>query len=114
MLMSAEDFFGVIRKVYFPGGGFTPADFIIANGGLIDVFLRGIFLEEDSSKQKTLQRHMEMCETNLETALSRIPIHIPNSIEYILALLFGVCVPMFSQRLSSTAATHFLRILTAG
>ena len=106
MFMRADEFLGFIRKVYFPGGGFSPADFIIANGGLIDVFLRAIFLEEDSSKQRTLQTHMEICETNLETALSRIPIHIPNTIEYCLALLFGVC--------PCSEAAHFLWILTSG
>ena len=79
-----------IRKVYFPGGGFSLADFIIANGGLIDVFLRSMFLEDDTSKRAILQHHMQACEANLETALSRLPIHMPNTLDYCLALLFGV------------------------
>lgn len=88
--MNAEDFAGYTRKVYFPGGGFSAADFIIVNGGLIDVFLRSTLLEEDPAKRETLQQHMAMCEANLETALSRIPIHMPNTIDYCLALLVGV------------------------
>ena len=90
MFLKAEDFMGFIRKVYFPGGGFSLADFIIANGGLIDVFLRSMFLEEEGSKRTALQHHMESCEANLETALSRLPIHMPNTVDYCLALLFGV------------------------
>ncbi|KAK4194932.1 hypothetical protein QBC40DRAFT_317728 [Triangularia verruculosa] len=90
MYMKAEDFIGYIRKVYFPGGGFSAADFIVVNGGLIDIFLRSTLLEEDSSKRETLRQHMAMCEANLETALSRLPIHMPNTVDYCLALLVGV------------------------
>lgn len=92
MFIRANEFLEYLRKVYFPGGGFNTADFIIANGGLVDVFIRAMFLEEDSSRREVLQRNMETCEANLETALARIPIHIPNTIEYCLALVFGVCV----------------------
>jgi hypothetical protein len=90
MYMTAEDFVGYIRTVYFPGGGFSAADFIIVNGGLIDVFLRSTFLEEDATKRETLKQHMIMCQVNLETALSRLPIHMPNTMDHCLALLVGV------------------------
>jgi hypothetical protein len=93
MFMKADVFVGYIRKVYFPGGGFSTADFIIVNGGLIDVFLRSTLLEEDVSKRETLGLHMAMCEANLETALSLLPIHMPNTIDYCLALLVGVSMP---------------------
>lgn len=89
MFLKADRFMEFIRKVYFPGGGFSLADFVIANGGLIDVFLRSMFLEEDPTKLATLQQHMELCETNLETALSRLPVHMPNTIDYCLALLLA-------------------------
>lgn len=90
MYMKAEDFIGYTRKVYFPGGGYSAADFIIVNGGLIDIFLRSILLEEDASKQDILRQHMSTCEANLETALSRLPIHMPNTMDYCVALLVGV------------------------
>ncbi|KAK4158455.1 hypothetical protein C8A00DRAFT_28460 [Chaetomidium leptoderma] len=111
MYMKADVFVGYIRTVYFPGGGFSAADFIIVNGGLIDVFLRSIFLEEDASKRETLQQHMAMCEANLETALSRLPVHMPNTMDYCLALLVGVNHCMKSSKSSAawslvTTALH--------
>lgn len=90
MIMKAEDFIGYTRKVYFPGGGYSAADFIIVNGGLIDIFLRSIILEDDEPKRELLRQHMAACEANLETALSRLPIHMPNTVDYCLALLVGV------------------------
>lgn len=92
MYMKADDFVAYTRKVYFPGGPISPADFIIVNGGLVDVFLRSILLEDDPVKQDTLRQHMATCEANLETALSRIPVHMPNTIDYCLALLVGVSI----------------------
>ena len=90
MYMKTEDFIGYTRKVYFPGGGFTAADFIIVNGGLVDIFFRSTILEEDPAKRGALQQHMAMCEANLDTALSRLPVHMPNTVDYCLALLVGV------------------------
>ncbi|KAK4178074.1 hypothetical protein QBC36DRAFT_344944 [Triangularia setosa] len=117
MYMKAEDFIGYIRKVYFPGGGFSTADFIIANGGLIDVFLRSMLLEEDTSKRETLHQHMAMCEANLETALSRLPIHMPNTVDYCLALLVGVnhCIKSSKSSAAWSLATTALQMcISAG
>ncbi|KAJ4302456.1 hypothetical protein N0V88_002600 [Collariella sp. IMI 366227] len=66
MYIKAEVFIGHVRKVYFPGGGFSEADFIIVNGGLIDVFLRSTLLEDDASKRETLQHHMVIHEQFVE------------------------------------------------
>ncbi|RSL98168.1 hypothetical protein CEP52_010495 [Fusarium oligoseptatum] len=88
MFLSGKKFMGYLNRVYTPGEVPTLADFIIVNGALIDVFLRSILLSDDIDKRRDFQQHMNLCEGNLETALSRLPVHMPHTIDHITALTF--------------------------
>ncbi|KAK7398427.1 hypothetical protein QQX98_012178 [Neonectria punicea] len=87
--LAVESFTESVRKVFLLRGGYNLADFIIANGGLIDVFLKGSILQKENQMCREMQQCMKACQANLETALSRLPPHMQSTMEYIVALLFG-------------------------
>lgn len=55
---------------------------------------------------------MAMCEANLETALSLLPIHMPNTIDYCLALLICVSMPRGRSLSHSTNSMQVNRCMT--
>ncbi|RSL62275.1 hypothetical protein CEP53_004813 [Fusarium sp. AF-6] len=117
MFLSAKKFMGYLNRVYTPGEVPTLADFIIVNGALIDVFLRSILLTDDIDKQRDFQQHMNLCEGNLETALSRLPVHMPHTIDHITALTFSVYHAIRSSQTSlawSLVTTAIHMSITAG
>ena len=77
-------------SVYF-SGDYNVGDFIMVNAGLHYLFLAfsewPSLPEEDRDECLQLSR---MCRTNLETALSNLPLHLPATQDIILALLLGV------------------------
>ncbi|KAH7354529.1 hypothetical protein B0T11DRAFT_260914, partial [Plectosphaerella cucumerina] len=90
LVLPPEKFMEYIVKVFFPGG-FTLAEFIIVNSCLMDVFLKRLFLDDMTSPaREELQRYVKTCQKNMENGLARLPIHMPNDLTYILALLRGV------------------------
>ncbi|KAK7424663.1 hypothetical protein QQZ08_008546 [Neonectria magnoliae] len=46
--LTVESFTESVRNVYVLRGGYNLADFIIANGGLIHIFLRGSILQKEN------------------------------------------------------------------
>ncbi|KAF5007906.1 hypothetical protein FDECE_5821 [Fusarium decemcellulare] len=117
MFLTAQKFMGYLNRVYTPGETPTLADFIIVNGGLIDIFLRSILLTDDIELQSDFQQQMNLCERNLETALSRLPVHMPHTVDHITALTFAVYHAIRSSQTSlawSLVTTAIHMSITAG
>ncbi|KAM5380110.1 hypothetical protein ACJZ2D_003757 [Fusarium nematophilum] len=117
MFMTAKQFMEYLNRVYTPGESPTVADFIIVNGGLIDTFLRSILLSKDANVQRDFQQQMNHCEGNLEAALSRLPVHMPHTVDHIIALTYGVYQAIRSSQTSlawTLVTTAFQMSVTAG
>lgn len=76
----------ICLRVYF-SEEISEADFIIANSGLLRLFVEQS--EEISDKTESLN-YAHVCRTNLETALFNLPLHLPATPLMISALLLGV------------------------
>lgn len=79
-------------KVFFPGD-FSDADFIIVNGSLYGLFMDRINIETDPGVREDLERNQLVCQVNLETALSCLPLHLLPSLDNLIALILGVGYP---------------------
>lgn len=76
----------ICLRVYF-SEHFSEADFIIANSGLLQVFIE----QSEGLPDKTESlNYAHICRTNLETALVNLPLHLPATLDMISALLLGV------------------------
>ncbi|EMT61122.1 hypothetical protein FOC4_g10014164 [Fusarium odoratissimum] len=86
---------------------FSEADFIIANSGLLQLFIEKS--EEMPDKTESLN-YAHTCRTNLETALVNLPLHLPATLDMISALLLGafhtieISKPSLCWTLSSKAS----------
>ncbi|KAJ0158667.1 putative transcriptional regulatory protein C11D3.07c [Colletotrichum tanaceti] len=86
-----DRFTDLLLKVYFAPAEFNEAEFIIVNAGLeclyMDLSVNKATavapLKEEYAKMGTL------CTSNLETALANLPLHLPATMDMIVALLFG-------------------------
>ncbi|GJC93473.1 fungal specific transcription factor [Colletotrichum higginsianum] len=83
-------FTDLVLKVYFSPADFNEAEFIIVNAGLECLYMdlsvnkaTAAPLKEEYAKMGTL------CTSNLETALANLPLHLPATMDMIVALLFG-------------------------
>ncbi|WQF79624.1 hypothetical protein CDEST_04638 [Colletotrichum destructivum] len=85
-----DHFTDLVLKVYFSPADFNEAEFIIVNAGLECLYMdlsvnkaTAAPLKEEYAKMGTL------CTSNLETALANLPLHLPATMDMIVALLFG-------------------------
>ncbi|KAK6219968.1 fungal specific transcription factor [Colletotrichum tabaci] len=85
-----DHFTDLVLKVYFSPADFNEAEFIIVNAGLECLYMdlsvnkaTAAPLKEEYAKMGTL------CTSNLETALASLPLHLPATMDMIVALLFG-------------------------
>ncbi|GKT40882.1 putative transcriptional regulatory protein [Colletotrichum spaethianum] len=85
-----DHFTDLVLKVYFSQKDFNEAEFIIVNSGLECLYLDMSMnkattenLKEEYTKMGTL------CSSNLETALVNLPLHLPATMDMVVALLFG-------------------------
>ncbi|PYI22849.1 fungal-specific transcription factor domain protein [Aspergillus violaceofuscus CBS 115571] len=98
------------REVYFATDEFSDAAFIIVHGGLYYVISDCISSVEDPKTRDEYQRHLRLCQANIETALANLSICMPARAEYIEALALGALYaiemskPSFALTLTSTAA----------
>lgn len=84
-------FLDLTLKVYFDSNKHSEAEFVIVNCGL-EMLYREVSIssevigaqKEDSMKMRVL------CRANLETALANLPLHLPTTMDMVVALLFGV------------------------
>ena len=90
MIVPKETFMEYTLRVVFPGS-FSLADFIIANSCLLEMFRKRLFLEKLAPRDREdVHAYAQMCLKNLENGLARLPVHMPNDMTHILAVLQGV------------------------
>ncbi|KAL5615984.1 hypothetical protein FOBRF1_004732 [Fusarium oxysporum] len=105
-LFSVGNLSSICLRVYF-SEDFSEADFIIANSGLLQLFIEKS--EEIPDKTESLN-YAHTCRTNLETALVNLPLHLPATLDMISALLLGafhtieISKPSLCWTLSSKAS----------
>ncbi|KAH7354532.1 hypothetical protein B0T11DRAFT_288792 [Plectosphaerella cucumerina] len=116
LFLPHEQFMEYVIKVYFPGG-YDPAELIIVNAVLMDCFLRRANFESEATIKQELQLFAKACEDNLVTSLQRLPMHLPNKLNCIMALLLGVFYYMRSSKTSiawTLATTALIMCQTHG
>jgi hypothetical protein len=87
--MNIDLFISYMIRVYYPGT-FTDADFIIVNAGLYTLFTERMLLEKDPQLIEAIQVHVVTAKENFEAALSCLPLTVPATMDYVLALALGV------------------------
>lgn len=88
--MTIDEFTDKCQKVYFSIEDFSDATYILVNAGLYYIFLEQAFDVEDLPLKQQYQNFQRLCQVNLETGLSRLPLFLPGRAESIQALLLGV------------------------
>ncbi|KAK7425778.1 hypothetical protein QQZ08_007754 [Neonectria magnoliae] len=106
-----EDFTELCLRVYFTAGNFSQAAFIIVNAGLYYLFLECSFVAGDDATCNEYRAHAQLCQCNLETALTNLSLMLPHNYETIEALILGASYAIEASRaslawlLNSTAVT---------
>lgn len=78
------------REVYFNTEDYSDATFIVANGGLYQIFVAESFMSEDRAMREEYQRYVDICKRNLDTTLANLHLLMPATSESIEALAMGV------------------------
>ncbi|KAL0943723.1 fungal specific transcription factor domain-containing protein [Colletotrichum truncatum] len=106
-----DHFTDLCLKVYFAPNEFNEAEFIIVNAGLQSLYMDMETIGTCTQQQKEEYHKMSrVCRGNLETALANLPLHLPATMDMIVALLFGsyhaveVAKPSLAWTLNSAAA----------
>ncbi|KAL4903369.1 hypothetical protein BDW74DRAFT_186052 [Aspergillus multicolor] len=98
------------REVYFATENYSDATFIVANGGLYQLFVAASFLNPDRALREEYQRYADICKHNLDTTLANLHLLMPANIDSIEALTMGaahaieISKPSFALTLTSTAS----------
>ncbi|OTB18177.1 hypothetical protein K445DRAFT_314986 [Daldinia sp. EC12] len=88
-VLQAEGISELCLKVYF-SGDYSEAEFIITNVALYYLFSNIEFEKERWNQSGSSQEDCELlCQVNLETALSRLPLHLKPTYDMVLALILG-------------------------
>ncbi|KAE9582028.1 hypothetical protein CGMCC3_g1959 [Colletotrichum fructicola] len=85
--LDVDDLAELCRRVYFCTDTFADTTFIIVNGALFYLFMEQAYLASDATAREEFERYQYMCQNNLETALSCLPLMLPAKVESIEALL---------------------------
>ncbi|KAH7246991.1 hypothetical protein NW759_007757 [Fusarium solani] len=82
-----RQFSEICLNVYF-SEEYSETDFIIVNAGLHSLF--GDYSDQVPVEEKgTYLKYAHLCRENLETALANLPLQLPATTDFIVALLFG-------------------------
>ncbi|KAL3429734.1 hypothetical protein BDV09DRAFT_35801 [Aspergillus tetrazonus] len=98
------------REVYFATEDYSDATFIVANGGLYQVFVAASFMTQDRALREEYQGYADICKHNLNTTLANLHLLMPANIDSIEALTMGaahaieISKPSFALTLTSTAS----------
>ncbi|KAL3460019.1 hypothetical protein BJX64DRAFT_193441 [Aspergillus heterothallicus] len=98
------------REVYFATEDYSDATFIVANGGLYQLFVAASFMTEDRALREEYQRYVDMCKENLDKTLANLHLLMPATPDSIEALTMGashaieISKPAFALTLTSTAS----------
>lgn len=83
-----RQFSEICLNVYF-SEEYSETDFIIVNAGLHSLF--GDYSDQVPVEEKGINlEYAYVCRENLETALANLPLQLPATTDFIVALLFGV------------------------
>ncbi|KAF2738010.1 hypothetical protein EJ04DRAFT_80761 [Polyplosphaeria fusca] len=84
-ILPLEKFTEICRNVCFPVSDYTEIDFILANGYLSHVFAEYMIVSGASG----YRQYYDLCRTAFHTAVSRLPLLLPMTMEAIAALALG-------------------------
>ncbi|KAF2117979.1 hypothetical protein BDV96DRAFT_406881 [Lophiotrema nucula] len=84
-ILPLQTFTDTCRKVYFAVDDYTDVDLILANAYLSCIFSEHVI----ASGQRSYKAFAQLCRTNLEYGLARLPLLLPASMEVIAALMLG-------------------------
>jgi hypothetical protein len=90
-ILPLHKFTDICRNVFFPISDYGEIDFILANGYLSHVFSEYMIVTGTSN----YRRHYELCRSNFQNAIARLPLLLPASLEVIAALALGVGLRKF-------------------
>lgn len=107
-LSPLEDFSETCLSVYF-SPDYSEAEFIIANAGMYSLFWESAHAIKESEEKQEEMEYVDMVRTNLETALSGLPLHLPANITMISALLLGVRI---SYPIGRSVVNRIARLIT--
>jgi hypothetical protein len=85
-ILPHQKFAEICRKVYFAVEDYSEIDLIIANGYLSYMFFEQVVI----SGHEDYRRYSQLCQTNFQNALSRLPLLLPTYMETVAALNLGV------------------------
>jgi hypothetical protein len=68
----------------------TVADLIIVNCGLEALFLQCSRVEPDEMLKADFQSQLNVCKMNMAAIVPRIPLHVPYTMDFVLALVMTV------------------------
>jgi hypothetical protein len=74
-ILPLTKFTHICQNIYFSVDGYSDTDFILANGYLSYIFFENLVV----SKQPNFAEYSQLCRENLETALAKLPVLTPSS-----------------------------------
>ncbi|KAL4929699.1 putative C6 transcription factor [Aspergillus undulatus] len=98
------------REVYFNTEDYSDATFIVANGGLYQLFVAASFMAKDRAQREEYQGYVDICRHNLDTTLANLHLLMPATTDSIEALTMAAAhaiemsKPSFALTLTSTAS----------
>ncbi|KAL4964359.1 putative C6 transcription factor [Aspergillus stella-maris] len=98
------------REVYFNTEDYSDATFIVANGGLYQLFVAVSFMTPDRALQEEYQSYVDICRHNLDTTLANLHLLMPATTDSVEALTMAaahaieISKPSFALTLTSTAS----------
>lgn len=111
-----ESFTESCRQVYFSTEDPTLCLFIIVNSGLVPLFVESRLVATDPKMKAEYHAAWQTCSTNMEVAISSLPLVMPTTLQNAQALLLGASWAVDVSRpslawLLTTRAVHMLRAL---
>ncbi|EFQ26850.1 fungal specific transcription factor domain-containing protein [Colletotrichum graminicola M1.001] len=87
--LDVDDLAELCRKIYFCTDNFADTTFVIVNGALFYLFMEQSYLAPNAEAREEFERYQHICQSNLETALTCLPLMLPAKRESIEALLLA-------------------------
>ncbi|KAF2652653.1 hypothetical protein K491DRAFT_695375 [Lophiostoma macrostomum CBS 122681] len=111
-ILPLERFTKMCQNIYFSVDGYSEIDYILANGFLSYVFFEHLVV----SGRSDFAEYSQLCRNSLHSALSRLPLLIPSSVDVIAALTLGAYNAVENSKANaawtfiSAASTHCLTL----
>ncbi|KAK3215062.1 hypothetical protein GRF29_19g2086471 [Pseudopithomyces chartarum] len=111
-ILPLTEFTHICQNIYFSVDGYSDTDYILANGYLSYIFFENLVVSE----QPNFAEYSQLCRENLETALAKLPVLTPSSMNVIAALTLGAYNAVENSQANaawafiSAAASHCLML----